>query len=84
MSGGLEWAAQYEEKQNILKTTSRLQVNLKTWDDADITHFYQDLLIMFQDLKDEGGIALTRRQMRIVDNAWRSFDKIFNTKKNGS
>ena len=83
MSGGLEWAAQYEEKQNILKTTSRLQVNLKTWDDADITHFYQDLLIMFQDLKDEDGIALTRRQMRIVDNAWRSFDKIFNTKKNG-
>ena len=84
MSGGLEWAAQYEEKQNILKTTSRLQVNLKTWDDADITHFYQDLLIMFQDLKDDDGIALTRRQMRIVDNAWRSFDKIFNTKKNGS
>ena len=84
MSGGLEWAAQHEEKQNILKTTSRLQVNLKTWDDADITHFYQDLLIMFQDLKDENGIALTRRQMRIVDNAWRSFDKIFNTKKNGS
>ena len=83
MSGGLEWAAQYEEKQNILKTTSRLQVNLKTWDDADITHFYQDLLIMFQDLKDDDGIALTRRQMRIVDNAWRSFDKIFNTKKNG-
>ena len=84
MSGGLEWAAQYEEKQNILKTTSRLQVNLKTWDDADITHFYQDLLIMFQDLKDDDGIALTRRQMRIDDNAWRSFDKIFNTKKNGS
>ncbi len=84
MSGGLEWAAQYEEKQNILKTTSRLQVNLKTWDDADITRFYQDLLIMFQDLKDDDGIALTRRQMRIVDNAWRSFDKIFNTKKNGS
>ncbi len=83
MSGGLEWAAQYEEKQNILKTTSRLQVNLKTWDDADITHFYQDLLIMFQDLKDDDGIALTRRQMRIVDNAWTSFDKIFNTKKNG-
>ena len=81
MSGGLEWAAQYEEKQNILKTTSRLQVNLKTWDDADITHFYQDLLIMFQDLKDEDGIALTRRQMRIVDNAWTSFDKIFNKKK---
>ena len=84
MSGGLEWAAQYEEKQNILKTTSRLQVNLKTWDDADITRFYQDLLIMFQDLKDDDGIALTRRQMRIVDNAWTSFDKIFNTKKNGS
>ena len=83
MSGGMEWAAQYEEKQRILKTTSRLQVNLKTWEDADITHFYQDLLIMFQDLKDDDGIALTRRQMRIVDNAWTSFDKIFNHKKNG-
>jgi hypothetical protein len=84
MSGGLEWAAQHEEKQRILKTTSRLQVNLKTWDDADITHFYQDLLVMFQELTDEDGIALTRRQARIVDNAYTSFDKIFNQKKSGT
>ena len=83
MSGGMEWAAQHEEKQRILKTTSRLQVNLKTWEDADITHFYQDLLIMFQDLRADDGIALTKRQHRIIDNAWTSFDKIFNHTKNG-
>ena len=84
MSGGLEWAAQYEEKQHILKTTSRLQVNLKTWDDADITRFYQDLLVMFQDLREDEDVSLTRKQIRIIENAWTSFDKIFNTKKNGS
>ncbi len=83
MSGGLEWAAQHEEKQRILKTTSRLQVNLKTWEDADITHFYQDLLVMFQELTNDDGIAVTRRQQRIIDNAWTSFDKIFNHTKNG-
>ena len=83
MSGGLEWAAQHEEKQRILKTTSRLQVNLKTWEDADITHFYQDLLVMFQELTNDDGIAVTRRQQRIIDNPWTSFDKIFNHTKNG-
>ena len=83
MSGGMEWAAQHEEKQRILKTTSRLQVNLKTWEDADITHFYQDLLVMFQELTNDDDIALTKRQHRIIDNAWTSFDKIFNHTKNG-
>ena len=83
MSGGLEWAAQHEEKQRILKTTSRLQVNLKTWEDADITHFYQDLLVMFQELTNDDGIAVTRRQQRIIDNAWTYFDKIFNHTTNG-
>ena len=80
MSGGMEWAAAHEQKQNILKTTSRLQANLNSWEEGDITHFYQDLLIMFQDLRSDD-IALTRKQMRIVDNAWTSFDKIFNKKK---
>ena len=83
MSGGMEWAAQHEEKQRILKTTSRLQVNLKTWEDADITHFYQDLLVMFQELTNDDDIALTKRQDRIIDNPWTSFDKIFNHTKNG-
>jgi hypothetical protein len=35
---------------------------------------------MFQDLRGDE-FALTRKQMRIVDNAWTSFDKIFNKKK---
>ena len=82
MSGGIEWAAAHEEKQKILKTTSRLQVNLNSWEEGDITHFYQDLLIMFQELRGDG-FVLTRRQMRIVDNAWTSFDKIFNRQKPG-
>ena len=77
MSGGMEWAAQHEEKQRILKTTSRLQVNLKTWEDADITHFYQDLLVMFQELTNDDGIAVTRRQQRIIDNAWTSLPYLF-------
>ena len=58
MSGGMEWAAQHEEKQRILKTTSRLQVNLKTWEDADITHFYQDLLVMFQELTNDDSVEV--------------------------
>jgi len=80
MSGGMEWAAAHEEEQRVLKTTSRLQVNLNSWEEGDVTHFYQDLLIMFQELKGDK-IALTRKQMRIIDNAWTSFDKIFNKQK---
>ena len=80
MSGGMEWAAAHEQKQKILKTTSRLQANLNSWEEGDITHFYQDLLIMFQDIRSDD-IALTRKQIRIIENAWTSFDKIFNKKK---
>ena len=74
------WAAAREDRKAILKTTSRLQANMSSWDEGDITHFYQDLLVMFQELRDDE-VALTRKQMRIVENAWTSFDKIFNCKK---
>lgn len=74
------WGAAHEDRKSILKTTSRLQANMSSWDEGDITHFYQDLLVMFQELRDDE-VALTRKQMRIVENAWTSFDKIFNCKK---
>ena len=36
-----EWAKHEQE----LKQTSRLQVNLQSWEEGDILHFYQDLQV---------------------------------------
>ena len=80
MSGGMEWAAAHEEKQKILKTTSRLQVNIQSWEEGDILHYYQDMIVMFQELNDDD-IVLSNRNRRIIENAHISFQKIFNTQK---
>ena len=79
MSSIQEWA----KKEEIIKQTSRLQVNLNSWEEGDILHYYQDMVILFQELKDDN-IQLSRKTIRIVDMAHLSFDKIFNKKKNGS
>ena len=71
-----EWA----DHQEILKTTSRLQVNLHSWEEGDITHFYQDMQAMFAEL-DGDDIRLTKRERRIIDMAYTSFRKIFNSTK---
>lgn len=71
-----EWA----DHQEILKTTSRLQVNLHSWEEGDITHFYQDMQAMFAEL-DSDDIRLSKRERRIINMAQLSFKKIFNTKK---
>ena len=76
MSSVQEWA-KHEEK---LKQTSRLQVNLNSWEEGDILHYYQDMVIMFQELNDDE-IVLSNKNRRIIQNAHLSFQKIFNTEK---
>ena len=78
MSSVQEWA----KKEELMKQTSRLQVNLNSWEEGDILHYYQDMVILFQELKDDK-IQLSRKSMRIIDMAHVSFDKIFNKQKNG-
>jgi len=76
MTSTYEW----KQKQDILKQTSRLQVNLTSWDEGDITHFYQDMQAMFAELNGDE-IRLTRREQRIIEMAELSFKKIFNSQK---
>ena len=71
-----EWA----DHQEILKTTSRLQICLQSWEEGDITHFYQDMQAMFAEL-DGDDIRLTKRERRIIEMAQTSFKKIFNSTK---
>ena len=71
----------FTESEAILKTTSRLQANLESWEDGDITHMYMDMIDMFQALRSEE-CALTKKQSKAVEYAWLSFNKIFNREKN--
>ncbi len=73
-----EWA----DHQEILKTTSRLQVNLPSWEEGDILHYYQDMMVMFEELNSDE-IVLSNKNRRIIENAHLSFQKIFNTEKQG-
>ena len=76
MSSVQEWA----KKEEKLKQTSRLQVNLHSWEEGDILHYYQDMVVMFQELNDDD-IPLSNKNRRIIHNAYTSFDKIFNRSK---
>ena len=78
MSSVQEWAKHEEE----LKQTSRLQVNLHSWEEGDILHYYQDMMIMFEELNSDE-IVLSNKNRRIIENAHLSFQKIFNTEKQG-
>ena len=71
-----EWA----DHQEILKTTSRLQVNLHSWEEGDILHYYQDMMVMFEELNSDE-IVISNKNRRIIENAHLSFQKIFNTEK---
>ena len=76
MSSIQEWAKHEEQ----MKQTSRLQVNLHSWEEGDILHYYQDMMVMFEELnRDE--IVLSNKNRRIIENAHLSFQKIFNTEK---
>jgi len=70
----------FGKEQEYLKQTSRLQINLESWEEGDILHYYQDMVVMFQELMGDS-IALCNKDRRIIKNAYLSFDKIFNTKK---
>ena len=70
----------FGKEQEYLKQTSRLQINLDSWEEGDILHYYQDMVVMFQELMGDG-IALSNKDRRIIKNAYLSYDKIFNTKK---
>ncbi len=76
MTSVQEWAKHEEE----LKQTSRLQVNLHSWEEGDILHYYQDMMVMFEELNSDE-IVLSNRNRRIIENAHLSFQKIFNTEK---
>ena len=76
MSSIQEWAKHEEE----LKQTSRLQVNLHSWEEGDILHYYQDMMVMFEELNSDE-IVLSNKNRRIIENAHLSFQKIFNTEK---
>ena len=70
----------FGQKQEILKQTSKLQVNLQSWEEGDMLHFYQDMVVMFQVLQSDT-IPLSNKNRRIINNAYTSFDKIFNRTK---
>ena len=76
MSSIQEWAKHEEQ----MKQTSRLQVNLHSWEEGDILHYYQDMMVMFEELNSDE-IVLSNRNRRIIENAHLSFQKIFNTEK---
>ena len=78
MSSIQEWAKHEEQ----MKQTSRLQVNLHSWEEGDILHYYQDMMVMFEELNSDE-IVLSNRNRRIIENAHLSFQKIFNTEKKG-
>ena len=59
MSSVQEWA-KHEEK---LKQTSRLQVNLNSWEEGDILHYYQDMMVMFEELNSDE-IVLSNKNRR--------------------
>ena len=78
MASVQEWA----KKEEKLKQTSRLQVNLHSWEEGDILHYYQDMMVMFEELNSDE-IVLSNKNRRIIENAHLSFQKIFNTTKAG-
>lgn len=70
----------FGNKQEKLKQTSRIQVNLQSWEQDDILHYYQDTAVMFQELLGDN-VVLSNKDRRIIKKAYLSFEKIFNTKK---
>ena len=57
-----------------------MQVNLQSWEEGDILHYYQDMVVMFQELMGDN-ISLSNKDRRIIKNAYLSFDKVFNSEK---
>jgi hypothetical protein len=78
MTGPVE----YSVAEEIKRKTRNINQNFNTWEEGDVYHFYDDLQTMFTSLCDDQSV-LSRKQIRLVDAAWMSFDKMFNMKKIG-
>jgi hypothetical protein len=78
MTGPVE----YSVAEEIKRKTRNINQNFNTWEEGDVYHFYDDLQTMFKSLCDDQSV-LTRKQIRLVDAARMSFDKMFKMKKNG-
>ena len=72
----------YGIAEEIKSKTRIINQNFNTWEEGDVYHFYDDLQTMFTSLCDDQSV-LSRKQMRLVDAAVTSFDKMFKTKKRG-
>jgi len=74
--------AEYEIAEAIKSKTRTINRNFNTWEEGDIYHFYDDMHTMFTSLCDDQSV-LSRKQMRLVDAAQTSFDKMFHKIKAG-
>ena len=72
----------YNIAEEIKSKTRIINQNFNTWEEGDVYHFYDDLQTMFVSLRDDQSV-LSRKQMRLVDIAFVSFNKVFGTKKIG-
>ena len=76
MTGAIEWGIAEEIRQQ----TRLVNQNFNTWEEGDVYHFYDDLRTMFMSLCDDRSV-LSRKQIRLIDAAATSFDKMFNMTK---
>jgi hypothetical protein len=73
---------EYGIAEEIKRKARDVNRNFNTWEEGDVYRFYDDLQTMFLSLCDDRSV-LTRKQMRLIDAARLSFDKMFNMKKEG-
>ena len=73
-------AIDYGLAEEIKRNTRLVNRNFNTWEEADVYHFYDDLRTMFMSLCDDRSV-LSRKQIRLIDAAATSFDKMFNMTK---
>lgn len=73
---------EYGVAEEIKRKARDVNRNFNTWEEGDVYRFYDDLQTMFLSLCDDQSV-LTRKQMRLIDVARLSFDKMFNMKKEG-
>ena len=75
-------AIDYGVAEEIKRHTREVNRNFNTWEEGDVYHFYDDLHTMFLSLCDDRSV-LSRKQIRLIDAAYMSFDKMFNMTKAG-
>ena len=73
---------EYGVAEEIKRKARDVNRNFNTWEEGDVYRFYDDLQTMFLSLCDDRSV-LTRKQMRLIDAARMSFDKMFHGIKAG-